>query len=266
MRGHVSAEAMADFRAGLLPERKAAAISVHLSTCPRCAELDAQLASVTSLLAATPAPPMPAGLAARLDAALAAEAAARAAGTGIAHAASAPAPGTAPPPAPPHCPPPLHRPVPPHRPAPALHPGSGGPPELAGTGAARGAAGSGHRPGWRCGSPRPPRRSCWWLAAGTPSRSWYRAERRAPRLGRRWEPRPAWPARVRQATARPAGSRRPPSPLPGCPSSAAGPGISPACCLPRYARCSGGSHPRHGPATRPGRPQPRLRSRGWPPA
>jgi hypothetical protein len=70
---------MADFREGLLPARKAAAISAHLSSCPRCAELDAQLASVTSLLAAIPAPPMPASLVARLDAALAAETAARAA-------------------------------------------------------------------------------------------------------------------------------------------------------------------------------------------
>jgi hypothetical protein len=86
VRGHVSAEAMADFRAGLLPARKAAAITAHLSACPRCAELDEQLASVTSLLAATPAPPMPAELVARLDAVLAAEAAARAAGTGTASA------------------------------------------------------------------------------------------------------------------------------------------------------------------------------------
>ena len=89
MTGHVSDEAMADFRAGLLPAREAAMIGAHLSTCSRCAELDAQLASVTSLLAATPTPPMPAALAARLDAALAAEAAARAAGTGAAHAGSA---------------------------------------------------------------------------------------------------------------------------------------------------------------------------------
>ena len=81
MTGHVSDEAMADFRAGLLPAREAAMIGAHLSTCSRCAELDAQLASVTSLLAATPTPPMPAALAARLDAALAAEAAARVAGT-----------------------------------------------------------------------------------------------------------------------------------------------------------------------------------------
>jgi hypothetical protein len=91
---------MADFRAGLLPAGEAAEISAHLSACPRCTELDAQLASVTSLLAATPMPPMPATLVARLDAALAAEAAARA---GSARPATAPpatpsatAPATAP--------------------------------------------------------------------------------------------------------------------------------------------------------------------------
>jgi hypothetical protein len=101
VRGHVSAETMADFRAGLLPSRQAAEIGVHLAGCPRCAELDAQLASVTSLLAATPVPPMPATLVARLDAALAAEAAARAAGADTARAAfvppSTPVPSTEPP-------------------------------------------------------------------------------------------------------------------------------------------------------------------------
>jgi hypothetical protein len=70
---------MAAFRAGLLPARKAARITAHLSSCPRCAEIDAQLAAVTTILASTPAPPLPAALAARLDAALAAEVAARAA-------------------------------------------------------------------------------------------------------------------------------------------------------------------------------------------
>jgi len=64
---------MAAFREGLLPARKATRIAAHLSSCPRCAEVDAQLAAVTAILASTPAPPMPAALAARLDAALAAE-------------------------------------------------------------------------------------------------------------------------------------------------------------------------------------------------
>jgi hypothetical protein len=73
VRGHADAEQLAAFREGLLPARKAAEIATHLSSCPRCAEVDAQLAAVTTILAHTPAPPMPASLAARLDAALAAE-------------------------------------------------------------------------------------------------------------------------------------------------------------------------------------------------
>ena len=81
MRGHVDGETMAAFREGLLPARKATRIAAHLSSCPRCAEVDAQLAAVTAILASTPAPPMPASLAARLDAALAAEVAGLA-GTG----------------------------------------------------------------------------------------------------------------------------------------------------------------------------------------
>jgi hypothetical protein len=73
VRGHADAQQLAAFREGLLPARKAAKIATHLSSCPRCAEVDAQLAAVTTILAHTPAPPMPASLAARLDAALAAE-------------------------------------------------------------------------------------------------------------------------------------------------------------------------------------------------
>jgi hypothetical protein len=64
---------MAAFREDLLPARKAARVAAHLASCPRCAELDAQLAAVTAILARAPAPPMPASLPARLDAALAAE-------------------------------------------------------------------------------------------------------------------------------------------------------------------------------------------------
>jgi hypothetical protein len=79
MSGHFDAEILAAFREDLLPARKAARIGAHLSSCPQCAEIDAQLASVTTILARSPVPPMPAALAARLDAALAAEAAARAA-------------------------------------------------------------------------------------------------------------------------------------------------------------------------------------------
>src|SRR5215471_20783538 len=90
MRDHPDDETIAAFREDLLPARKAARISAHLAECPRCAEVDAQLAAVTAALARTPTPPMPASLAARLDAALAAEVAARsAAGASAGHADSA---------------------------------------------------------------------------------------------------------------------------------------------------------------------------------
>jgi hypothetical protein len=90
MRGHPDDETIAAFREDLLPARKAARIAAHLAECPRCAEVDAQLAAVTAALARTPAPPMPASLTARLDAALAAEVAARsAASASPAHADSA---------------------------------------------------------------------------------------------------------------------------------------------------------------------------------
>src|SRR5215471_1071224 len=79
MRGHPDGETIAAFRDDLLPARKAARIAAHLAECPRCAEVDAQLAAVTAALARTPTPPMPASLTARIDAALAAEAAARSA-------------------------------------------------------------------------------------------------------------------------------------------------------------------------------------------
>src|SRR5215470_2407863 len=92
MRGHPDGETIAAFREDLLPARKAARIAAHLAECPRCAEVDAQLAAVTAALARSPTPPMPASLTARIDAALAAEAAARsAAGAGPADRAASPA-------------------------------------------------------------------------------------------------------------------------------------------------------------------------------
>lgn len=77
MRGHADAETLAAFREDLLSSRKAGRVSAHLAGCPRCAALDAQLAEVTSLLSHTSAPPMPAALTVRIEAALAAEATAR---------------------------------------------------------------------------------------------------------------------------------------------------------------------------------------------
>jgi hypothetical protein len=77
VRGHADAATLAAFREELLSARKAAQVSAHLASCPRCAALEAQLAEVTALLNRATAPPMPDALTARIQAALAAEAAAR---------------------------------------------------------------------------------------------------------------------------------------------------------------------------------------------
>ena len=65
MRGHVDPEDLALGREGLLGRRKAARIRAHVSRCSHCAEVDAELAALPSLLA---------DLAARIDAVIAAEA------------------------------------------------------------------------------------------------------------------------------------------------------------------------------------------------
>jgi hypothetical protein len=77
VRGHVDSETLAGFREELLPRRKARQVAAHLAHCAQCAKCDAQLADLPGLLARTSAPPMPAALTARIEAALAAEAAAR---------------------------------------------------------------------------------------------------------------------------------------------------------------------------------------------
>jgi hypothetical protein len=79
MKGHVDPEDLALGREGLLSRRKAARMRAHVSRCARCAEVDAELAALPSLLAQaavplTAVPPMPADLAARIDAVIAAEA------------------------------------------------------------------------------------------------------------------------------------------------------------------------------------------------
>ncbi len=91
--GPCHGQRLAEFREGLLPARKAAGIAAHLRECPSCAEADAQLAAVTAILASTPAPPMPASLAERLDAALAVEIA-RSAGAASSTGAASPAGAT----------------------------------------------------------------------------------------------------------------------------------------------------------------------------
>src|SRR5437764_3314482 len=91
MTGHPDADALAACREGLLGRRRSARIRAHLARCSRCAALDGGLAEVTALLASVPAPRMPDGLAARLDAVLAAESAARARAEAPAPATEAPA-------------------------------------------------------------------------------------------------------------------------------------------------------------------------------
>jgi hypothetical protein len=70
---HVDADALAEFRAGLVTGRRGVRIAAHLASCNRCAALDGELAGVAALLASVPAPVLPHRVAQRLDAALAAE-------------------------------------------------------------------------------------------------------------------------------------------------------------------------------------------------
>lgn len=73
MKGHLDADVLAEYRAWLITGRRRRAIAAHLSGCAECAALDARLAQVSALLAATPAPSMPDAVSRRLDDALAAE-------------------------------------------------------------------------------------------------------------------------------------------------------------------------------------------------
>lgn len=79
MRGHVDAESLALCAEGLLSRRRSERIRSHMASCPECAAEQARLTEVPALLAQVPPPPLPPGIAARLDAALSAEAARRAA-------------------------------------------------------------------------------------------------------------------------------------------------------------------------------------------
>jgi hypothetical protein len=70
---HPDAGDLAEFRAGLITGRHGARISAHLAACSRCAGLAGDLAELPTLLAAVPAPVMPASVAQRLEAVLAIE-------------------------------------------------------------------------------------------------------------------------------------------------------------------------------------------------
>ncbi len=73
---HPDLDELADAGEGLLSERRREEIERHLAGCAECRARAADLAAVSAVLAGD-ATPMPAGVAARLDAAVAAESAAR---------------------------------------------------------------------------------------------------------------------------------------------------------------------------------------------
>ncbi|MBC6456477.1 anti-sigma factor family protein [Actinomadura sp. HBU206391] len=70
---HLDYETLADLAEGILDDDHAASATEHLADCDECRERSAELADVSRLLAESPVPPMPAKLAARIDAAIAAE-------------------------------------------------------------------------------------------------------------------------------------------------------------------------------------------------
>lgn len=72
---HLDPDVVAEFRAGLITGRRGTRVAAHLAGCERCSALSAQLAEVSALLAAVPAPTVPDGVARRLESVLAAEAA-----------------------------------------------------------------------------------------------------------------------------------------------------------------------------------------------
>ncbi|MEV0389894.1 hypothetical protein [Nonomuraea sp. NPDC050643] len=71
---HYDLEILAELAEGLLDVGKARQVREHLAVCDPCGELLADLAAVREVLAATPTPAMPMGVALRIDKALAAEA------------------------------------------------------------------------------------------------------------------------------------------------------------------------------------------------
>ncbi|GAA3001435.1 zf-HC2 domain-containing protein [Streptosporangium longisporum] len=71
---HYDLEILAELAEGLLDDTTAMRVREHLAICDPCGESLADLAAVREMLAATPTPAMPMGVALRIDRALAAEA------------------------------------------------------------------------------------------------------------------------------------------------------------------------------------------------
>ncbi|MEV4109977.1 hypothetical protein [Nonomuraea sp. NPDC049695] len=80
---HYDLEILAELAEGLLDVDTARQVRGHLAVCDPCGELLADLAAVREVLAATPTPAMPMGVALRIDKALAAEADSRRGGVGL---------------------------------------------------------------------------------------------------------------------------------------------------------------------------------------
>ncbi|TMS00389.1 anti-sigma factor family protein [Nonomuraea basaltis] len=80
---HYHLETLAELAEGLLDVATARQVREHLAVCDPCGEQLADLAAVREVLAATPTPAMPMGVALRIDKALAAEAGSRRGGVGL---------------------------------------------------------------------------------------------------------------------------------------------------------------------------------------
>jgi hypothetical protein len=80
---HYDLETLAELAEGLLNAATARQVREHLAVCDPCGESLADLAAVREVLAATPTPAMPMGVALRIDKALAAEAGRRGGGIGL---------------------------------------------------------------------------------------------------------------------------------------------------------------------------------------
>jgi hypothetical protein len=80
---HVDLDQVADLDGGVLKPEQERAVREHLETCDECSELLERVRSVHTLLAAEPAPQLPASVATRLDDSLAEASRAREARTGV---------------------------------------------------------------------------------------------------------------------------------------------------------------------------------------
>jgi hypothetical protein len=77
MTRHASADELALLDAGELRRRKAAKVTAHVVSCTQCTEVRAELAGLSTVLAAAPYPPLPQTVSVRIEASLRVEASQR---------------------------------------------------------------------------------------------------------------------------------------------------------------------------------------------